>query len=206
MSLLLLAASEQAPFNVATGGSVSDVVVGGITYRLHQFTGVGTSTFTVYKYVRPFWVMCLGGGGGGGTFGEGRGAGVQGTLTENASLAMPVGSYTVTVGAGGARAANGETSSLHTVSGGGGGAGAHSEPGAYSSIRGTSEQWGGSGGAADLTSGAVAGGAVGGGTGANTGATPGSYYGAGGGNGVAVALGGAGGYQGIVIVRYQIAA
>jgi hypothetical protein len=89
-----------APYGVATGGTAisPDPVIGGVTYRVLEFTATGTLTVTKSGL---FDVMLIGGGGGGGYTGSskmgggGGGAGItQGTVYLDANV-------TITIGAGG---------------------------------------------------------------------------------------------------------
>jgi hypothetical protein len=96
-------------FNVATGGTVTTATISGLNYRFHTFEAAGTATFTVQANPRIFRILTVGGGRGGEADGGGGGAIVD---TDNVILA--VGSYTVTVGAGGA----GSTPGVNATSGG----------------------------------------------------------------------------------------
>jgi hypothetical protein len=85
----------------ATGGSQTDITVSGITWRVHSFTTVGNSTFTVSNLGTVGQVQYLivgGGGGGGGDVAGGGGGGRVITGTFNPAVT----SYTITVGDGGA--------------------------------------------------------------------------------------------------------
>ena len=118
----------------ATGGTVSDVTIGGVDYRIHAFTSTGTSTFEVVSLgttTGEVDVLVVAGGGGGGghtnstsTRGGGGGAGgvAFGTIT------FPAGSYTVTVGAGGTTRNTGNNSSIDGILAKGGGFGAYRDP------------------------------------------------------------------------------
>lgn len=111
--------------NTATGGTIT---TSGL-YRIHSFTTVGSSsTFTVTTSTTIDYLVIAGGGGGGVGRGGGGGAGgvKAGTIT------LTAGSYTITVGAGGASVINdlqggdGGSSSIGTLivtTGGGGGGG-----------------------------------------------------------------------------------
>ena len=79
--------------NYATGGTVT--TVGG--YRIHTFTTVGATAFTM-TYPGTVEVMLVGGGGGGAGIGGGGGAG--GFIYES-QLQLTAGAYTVNVGGGG---------------------------------------------------------------------------------------------------------
>ena len=60
----------------AEGGVATTIVVSGITYRVHTFTTVGTSTLTVLNGGEFEYLVVAGGGGGGGLkMGAGGGAG-----------------------------------------------------------------------------------------------------------------------------------
>jgi hypothetical protein len=117
----------------ATGGSISQVQIKGITYRLHTFTNVGTSTFSVTQIEKPdlarieYLVVAGGGAGAGGTY-SGGGGGAGGFIESTATIS--VGDYPVIVGAGGAgnnSAGNngGNSSLLGNAAIGGGGGGQH---------------------------------------------------------------------------------
>jgi hypothetical protein len=85
------------------GNNVYDISVSGINYRVHEFTTVGVSTFTVtdgYGEVE-YLIVGAGAGGGGGWQGGGGGAGGLVTNVGVSPFTILPGSYTVTVGAGG---------------------------------------------------------------------------------------------------------
>jgi microcystin-dependent protein len=147
---------------VATGGTITDVIIGGVTYRIHTFDTVGTSTFVVSSIGNSGGLveyLVVGGGGGGGSgagsyYGGGGGAGGYRT----GSLTVFPTSYTITVGSKGsfplATSTNGTSGtdsifSTITASGGGGGSG------------GSADASGGSGGGASLVGVAGAGNAGG---------------------------------------------
>ena len=117
----------------ATGGTVTDIAVGGIDYRVHTFTSSGSFVVTNGGSVE---YLVVGGGGGGGSTRTtedvvaGSGGGAGGFLSGNHSVTAQT--YTITVGGGGAGATNdnvsGSTGSnsvfdSFTAFGGGGGAG-----------------------------------------------------------------------------------
>jgi hypothetical protein len=156
---------------VATGGnSTTDVTINKIVYRVHQYTTVGTSTFTVTSPGnQAFEYLVIAGGGGGGTqHGSGGGAGgyrcsVPGELSGRLSpaeqpLSLSAGVYSVTVGGGGAgapgssaqgvRGFRGGNSSFHTITSIGGGGG-----GSWAADNGADRASGGSGGGGWVTSG-----------------------------------------------------
>lgn len=123
MSLLLLGAASSLRYNVATGGTITEYTVGGITYRLHTFynssTG-GTFTFTLLNSVHPIDLAYVGGGGAGsGTdntyCGGGGGGGFGGYVT---GLVKPAGSYTIVLAAGSTGAGNSTTVMGYTGAGG----------------------------------------------------------------------------------------
>jgi hypothetical protein len=119
---------------IATGGdSVFDITDGGVNYRVHVFSTVGTSSFVVSQGGEVEYLVVAGGGGGG--TGRGGGGGAGGLLT--GATTVSAGTASVVVGAGGAGGAasnaglpgaNGSTSSafsVSTVGGGGGGGGSN---------------------------------------------------------------------------------
>lgn len=114
----------------ATGGTIIDTEIGGESYRIHQFTTVGNSNFTVTKG-GEVEVLIVGGGGGGG-FGHGGGGG-GGAVVYTKSYTVTPQTYTITVGAGGAGNAannqtnNGGSSSAFSVTATGGGAGGNED-------------------------------------------------------------------------------
>ena len=100
---------------IATGGTVYDITIDGAKYRVHEFTTVGTSTFTVSSLgsgLHPYSpgnpansveYLVVAGGGGGAQSGAGGGGGAGGFRT-GTGLSVTAGTtYTVTVGSGGAR-------------------------------------------------------------------------------------------------------
>ena len=103
---------------VATGGTITDITVGGVPYRVHTFTSNGTFTVTSVgnragqSVAQEF--LCGGGGGGAGSGGGGGGGGgavFSGELGAQ-NFALTVGSHTITVGAGGTSQNYGSTSNI----------------------------------------------------------------------------------------------
>jgi len=143
-------------FITATGGTVSDITVGGVDYRVHSFTTVGTSTFEVTSGGGEVDVLVVAGGGGGGGHSSasfyndaGGGGGAGGILTGTQIVAAS--DFSVVVGLGGtsnstagSRASNGQDSSIFNLTAIGGGGGANGANGANGVSGGT----GGSGGGA----------------------------------------------------------
>jgi hypothetical protein len=85
----------------ATGGVTSDIVVRGANYKVHTFTTVGNTTFTVSdagSTGQVEYLIVAGGGGGGDSYGGG-GGGAGGVLTGTATVTAQA--YTITVGGGG---------------------------------------------------------------------------------------------------------
>jgi hypothetical protein len=113
----------------ATGGTVTDVYSRGRLYRVHTFTTVGNTNFVVSSAgtVASVEYLIVGGGGGGGGWGGGGGGG--GFRTGSAAITAQT--YTITVGAGGARGTEaytgggdgGNSSAIGITSVGGGGGG-----------------------------------------------------------------------------------
>lgn len=141
---------NQFNFN-ATGGTISNITIDGIRYKLHTFTTSGT--FTVNSGTNQCDILMVAGGASGAKTADGFGAGgggAGGLEIVNLRTFSP-GSFTVTVGAGGAQQTaettgnDGVNSSVVTsggtvsVTGGGGGG--------IGSIAGRSGGSGGGGGA-----------------------------------------------------------
>jgi hypothetical protein len=128
---------------VATGGTVTNITQNTVNYRVHTFTSVGTTTFTVTR--EGIFEYLIVGGGGGGCDTSGGGAG--GVLI--GQTVLPPGTYNMIVGAGTGNLADdsapGESGSPSSAFGlvavGGGGAG-----GGSSQARGISGGSGGGGG------------------------------------------------------------
>lgn len=165
------------PSFAATGGTESTIDTGGKTWRVHVFTSVGDSTFTVVTSDGKTQVEYLiVGGGAGGITGGGSNpwyyhAGGGGGAVQTGALVVSAGSYVVTVGQGGAEDQDGGSSSALGVTAKGGstvnnGAGGGGTSGA-GLAGGLSEGHGGSGGGGGA-------GAVGGN--ADWGNTWGDYY------------------------------
>jgi len=116
----------------ATGGAVTNITQGGVGYRVHTFTTVGNSTFTVTRGGQVEFLIVDGGGGGGsrGTIQAGGGGGAGGIL--QGIIFLTSGTHSVIIGSGGQSGqtspwdgANGQNSSAlgFTAIGGGGGGG-----------------------------------------------------------------------------------
>lgn len=134
---------SNADFSDAATGTYSS---GGFNYKYISYTGSGTLTVTKAGFADLF---CLAGGGGGGADDSSGGAGAGGYL-EIANKYLEVGTITVTVGAGGARAtsvnvraANGNVSSFVDVYAIGGGASASESSNGRTSLNGGSGAGGG---------------------------------------------------------------
>jgi len=97
----------------ASGGSETDLN----GYRYHTFTSNGSLTVNTGGEVE--YLIVGGGGGGGNNIGGGGGGGgvVTGTIT------LAAGTFSISIGSGGASGTNGESSSFDTISASGGGAG-----------------------------------------------------------------------------------
>ena len=120
----MLAHHVTTPKLVTTGGNVSTFSSGAITYAVHTFklaetgtkfmlyNGKGDAQTTTNDTLAVEYLVIAGGGGGGSQSGGGAGAGgyrtnVSGQTTggggsAEAAMALPAGTYTITVGAGGA--------------------------------------------------------------------------------------------------------
>jgi hypothetical protein len=180
---------------IATGGTAYDIDIEGTTYRVHVFTIVGNSIFTVSRGGSVEYLVVAGGGGGTGNFfDDGGGGGAGGLLTGIATVASQ--SYTITVGNGAAasdgQGVNGGNSVALglTALGGGSGAGHRSSGAAGGSGGGAGGSFVGdnsvnAGGAATQPGSANGGFGNAGGNGSVNGATVngGGYPGSGGGGG-----------------------
>jgi hypothetical protein len=103
---------------VATGGTITNIIVGSETFRVHSFTSVGTSSFVVSEVGEVGeveYLVVAGGGSGGKTSNRGAGGGGAGGYRSSVAgeasgggaaaespLAVTVGTYDITVGNGGA--------------------------------------------------------------------------------------------------------
>jgi unsaturated rhamnogalacturonyl hydrolase len=182
-SVATLTVLEMPPYPPsATGGTLTNYTLNGTNYWAHLFTDTGSATsFTPSQALTNVEVLVVAGGGGGGSSDNGNGAGGGGGAGGliYRSMDVAVGSYAVTVGAGGAaNGGNGADSAFGSLTALGGGGGQNDGAAANSS--------GGSGGGGKGRSA---------GTGASA-TQPGSTsggYGNNGGNGSSLAGGGGGG-------------
>lgn len=132
---------------VASGGTESTYVDGNTTYKVHVFNSSGSFVVTSGKQSVEYLV--IGGGGGAGNYGGGGGAGGYrssvfgelsgGNVSAESTLALATGTYSVSIGAGGAggtsvsvRGYNGGTTSFGPLSAlGGGGGGSNDNTSSY---------------------------------------------------------------------------
>ena len=86
---------------IATGGSISDVTIGGKLWRRHTFSIAGGSTFDITStgYYGTVDVIMWGGGGGGGSTTGGGGGG--GAYVRNSNLSISVETLNISIGGGG---------------------------------------------------------------------------------------------------------
>ncbi len=111
-----------------TGGTITDINVGGVDYRVHTFTNSGSLNISGGSVNIEYLIVGGGGGGAGATGNAGRGGGGAGGMLEGVA-SLSAGSYSVTVGAGGnggnagdgSDGGNSSISSVATAIGGGGG-------------------------------------------------------------------------------------
>ena len=197
---------------IATGGTVTTITVGGNTYKVHTFTSSGT--FEITNGSKSCEYLVVAGGGGAGSFAGGGAGGYRSSVSGESSgggasaesaLSLTQGTYTVTIGAGGATNTQGGNSvfgSITSIGGGkggnhtageksGGSGGGHSNSwsdGFVAGGSGTSGQ-GYSGGSATSVSGTDAGGG-GGGAGDGGQARQDRYNGGDGGDGVQSSING----------------
>tara|TARA_B110000483_G_scaffold54873_1_gene68482 strand:+ start:273 stop:2108 length:1836 start_codon:yes stop_codon:yes gene_type:complete len=93
----------QQPAAIPTGGTITDVIIGRYTYRVHAFTSVGNTNFIMNEQRDLDILIVAGGGGGGGSAGGGAsgGGGGAGGLILLTSQTKTSGTYTITTGGGG---------------------------------------------------------------------------------------------------------
>ena len=127
----LFAPSYSGNPNVAAGGLYTTYTSGIVTYAVHAFKTVGTTTFTPSVTITGAQILVIGGGGSGGG-GASSGGGGAGGLVYVASATITPATYSIVVGGGGALASNpayntagvgGSNSSALGYTGNGGGAG-----------------------------------------------------------------------------------
>ncbi len=126
------------PIQATGGDAVYEITEDGVTYRVHEYTTVGGSAFTVTDLgsTGNIEYLVVGGGGGGGAGYVGNGGGGAGGYVPGDLTLTETGSLTVQVGAGGAggngmgggaaqSGSNGDSSVLGDITayGGGGGSG-----------------------------------------------------------------------------------
>lgn len=109
--------------HLATGGTVT--YDSATKEYIHKFTSSGTFQITCGGDISAKVLVVAGGGGGGyhASYTTSAGGGGAGGLIYNGSFSFASGSYTVTVGNGGARNVNGGNSSVSTITATGGGHG-----------------------------------------------------------------------------------
>ena len=191
----------------ATGGTVTTCG----DYKIHTFTGSGTFQVTagagpvaVAEYIVVAGggsAMSGGGGGGGFRFASPSLSPVTypgKPLAAPAALQMAIGSYPITVGAGGSAASQGSTSTFSSISsaGGGRGSGAAGNSSAPDEAAGPGGSGGGRGSDANAAGGSGNQPPVSPPQGKDGGAAPAGGYGAGGGGGGAMCAGSTGGGPG----------
>jgi hypothetical protein len=127
----LFAPSYSGNPNAAAGGLYTTYTSGAISYAVHAFKTVGTTTFTPNATITGAQILVIGGGGSGGG-GASSGGGGAGGLVYVASATITPATYSIVVGGGGALASNpayntpgvgGSNSSALGYTGNGGGAG-----------------------------------------------------------------------------------
>lgn len=218
--------SENQFLSASGGGLVSDLTLGGKTYRIHKFTSNSTITFANPGTVE---YLIVGGGaaGGSGFYGVVSGISYAAFYIGNGgdsgkiltgSINVDAKTYSINIGA--ASSGNGNSSSAFNLTASGGtfngsamsprdgiGASLVNKNGLQSSIDGTARYYGGGGGAGGGSAGGLGGGGSGG---INWSGNPGTANTGGGGGGgqrdnSGFSKSGGIGASGIIIVRYQIA-
>ena len=125
---------------IGSGGTESTVNISGTNYRLHAFTSTGSSTFTLNSDATVAVLLVAGGGAGGYSYGDqdtGKGGGGAGQVLVRTGYALTAGSYSLSVGDGGAgrtgnntsppKAPNGGNTTGFSVTANGGGGGGGSD-------------------------------------------------------------------------------
>jgi len=139
------------------GGTITDVTIGSVTYRVHAFTTVGTSTLVMPETRECDVLLVAGGGGGGGVTGNGAsGGGGAGGLVFNTYSALQGGQYSIVVGDGGTAGGDalenggngGNTTCFGLTAEGGGGGGGSSDSNVF--LAGSAGGSGGGGGGGDI--------------------------------------------------------
>src|SRR6185295_20318356 len=91
-----------------SGGTITEINVGGTFYEVHSYTTTGSSTFTPPSGATNVeYLVVAGGGGGGRSVDRTGGGGGAGGVLSGSTFAVTVQSYPVTVGGGGAANTNG---------------------------------------------------------------------------------------------------
>lgn len=126
------------PYNICTGGVITEYVVSGQRWRLHSFESAGLFDFTVLRAMTPIRLTYVGAGGGGGAQtdpynGGGGDGGYGGDLT---GVSISVGTYPVLVGSGGVGNGGATTVLGYTGAGGVGGADGNYASGGSGTTRG----------------------------------------------------------------------
>ena len=138
------------------GGTITDVTIGAVTYRVHAFTTVGASTLVIPETRECDVLLVAGGGGGGGVTGNGAsGGGGAGGLVFVTYPALQGGQYSIVVGDGGTAGGDalenggngGNTTCFGLTAEGGGGGGGSSDVNAW--LAGSAGGSGGGGGGGD---------------------------------------------------------
>ena len=128
-----------------TGGTITDIMVNGIAYKVHTFNSSGTLNCPVAKTVSALVVAGGGGGGVGWNRNQGHGGGAGGVLYNDA-LSILATSYSITVGNGGDSGSNGSNSVFSTMTAiGGGKAGGNGQKGTNGGSGGAGTSSGGTG-------------------------------------------------------------
>lgn len=162
-------------YNLYVSGTGGTITTDG-NFKIHTFTSSDTFTITWNPNSTSLEYLICAGGGGGGSSAYGGGGGGGGVLT--GTTTQGVGSYSLTVGAGGGSSSAGEDSSIFglTAEGGGrGGTGSTSDTdggcggggGGFNGVGGSGSQGGDGGDSVIYTTGDGAGGGGGGASGAN---------------------------------------
>lgn len=119
---LWLGASAFEPL-VATGGTESEIIISGVTWKTHYFYTGGTLNISSLGDDGTVSYLVVAGGGGGGAGGSGAAGGGAGGYLAVDNYSVTSGNKTITVGSGGSAQSSGQNSSFASIIAIGGGSG-----------------------------------------------------------------------------------
>jgi len=143
---LWLGASSFEPIT-ASGGTESEIIISGVTYKFHKFTSSGLLNISGLGDDGSVDYLIVAGGGGGGAGGSGAAGGGAGGMLTASSFSITTGQHNILIGSGGAPVSSGSNSSFYgfTAIGGGHGGSQNGPNGAPGGSGGGAPGGGGSG-------------------------------------------------------------